>query len=196
MLVRWTVGLVVGAVLGVAVRPVTAQDATGFPAVVDLPVPAPPAQPHRKVRAVYDSTSDPTRWSVVTHKGRYFLTIQRPRLTWSGARQGRDSSGAAASVVVLEFRAQAPQTALDSRLVISSSAGSRVEVGSSGSYSDPGVVTWSHFMRFQVPRDELARVLVSDDVTVVAGGITERLKTDHLRALRYLLDRMGAWPPS
>jgi hypothetical protein len=144
---------------------------------------------------MYDSTVDSTRWSLVTHKGRYLLTIQRPRLTWTGARQGREP-GAPASAVVLEFRTQAPQAALDSRLVISSPAGARLELGSSGSSSDPGVVTWSHFMRFQVPCDELARLLVSGEATIVVGGIRERLKADHVRALRYLLDRLGAWPPT
>jgi hypothetical protein len=195
MVVRWTVGLAVCAVLGVAAAPAAAQDAT-MPVVTEaLPPSAPPAAKHRGVRAMYDSTADSTRWSLVTHKGRYFLTIQRPRLTWTGAREGRES-GVPATAVVLEFRTQEPQAALDSRLVISSPTGARLEVASSGSYSDPGIVTWSHIMRFQVPCDELARVLVSEEATVVVGGIRERLKPDHVRALRYLLDRLGAWPPT
>jgi hypothetical protein len=194
MAVRWTVGLLVCLVPCVAAAPAAAQDAT-MPVVTEvLPPPAPPAAKHRGVRAMYDSTADSTRWSLVTHKGRYFLTIQRPRLAWTGAREGREP-GAPAVAVVLEFRTQEPQAALDSRLVISSATGARLEVASSGSYSDPGVVTWSHIMRFQVPCDELARVLVSDEATVVVGGIRERLKPDHVRALRYLLDRLGAWPP-
>jgi hypothetical protein len=130
----------------------------------------------------------------VTHKGRYFLTVQRPRLTWTGARRGREP-GEPATTILLEFRTQEPQAALDSRLLISSATGTQLEAGSSGSYSDPGVITWSHFMRFEVPCDELARVLVADEATLVVGGIRERLKPDHVRALRYLLDRLGAWPP-
>jgi hypothetical protein len=195
MSVRWTVNLLVCAVPCVAGAPVAAQDATVTPLSAEvLAPPLPAATRHGKVRTVYDSTADSTHWSLVTHKGRYFLTIQRPRLTWTGARQGREP-GEPAATVQLEFRTQEPQVALDSRLLISSAAGAQVEVGSSGSYSDPGVVTWSHFMRFEVPCDELALVLVSDEATVVVGGIRERLKPDHVRALRYLLDRLGAWPP-
>jgi hypothetical protein len=195
MSVRWTVNLLVCAVPCVAGLPVAAQDATVTPVSAEvLAPPLPVATRHGKVRAVYDSTADSTRWTLVTHKGRYFLTIQRPRLTWTGARHGREP-GEPAATVQLEFRTQEPQVALDSRLLIHSAAGAQVEVGSSGSYSDPGVVTWSHFMRFEVPCDELARVLVSDEATVVVGGIRERLKPDHVRALRYLLDRLGAWPP-
>ncbi len=96
---------------------------------------------------------------------------------------------------MLEFRTQEPQAALDSRLVITSGEGERLEVGSSGAFSDPGVQTWSHFMRFAVPCAELARALVNEEVTVTVGGIRERLKPDHVRALRSLLDRVGAWPP-
>lgn len=152
-------------------------------------------QPTKKVRAKYDSAVDSTRWSVVTHKGKYFLTWQRPRLTWSVAHAGRELGGQSPGEVVLEFRTQEPQVARDSRLVMASGGEERLEVGSTKAYSDPGVQTWSHFMRFEMPCAELARVLVSEDVTVTAGGIREHLKPDHVRALRSLLEQVGAWPP-
>ena len=37
-------------------------------------------------------------------------------------------------------------------------------------------------------------MLAGDQVTVTAGGIRERLKADHVTALRDLLSRVGAWP--
>jgi hypothetical protein len=95
----------------------------------------------------------------------------------------------------LEFRTQEPQAALDSRLVISSAGGEPLEVGSSGAFSDPGVVTWSHFMRFGVPGAELVRLLAGEEVTIAVGGIRERLKPDQVLALRGLLQHTGAWPP-
>jgi len=195
MSVRWTVGLLVCLAPGVAPAPTYAQAAGGVAALTGAA--APPvrsAEPHRKVRAKYDAVADSTRWSVVTHKGKYFLTIQRPRLTWSVGYAGHERDAQMPREVVLEFRTQEPQAALDSRLVITSGGGGRLEVRSSGAYSDPGVQTWSHFMRFGVPCAELARVLVDEDVTVTVGGIRERLKPDHVRALRSLLDRIGAWP--
>lgn len=196
MSVRWTVCLLVTLAASVAPTTTYAQTATDTETLPGVVSPrAPTVKPHKKVRAKYDSATDSTRWSVVSHKGRYFLWWQRPRLTWSVAHAGRELGTQSPRDVVLEFRTQAPQVALDGRLLIASGGGERLEVGSSGAYSDPGVQTWSHFMRFGVPRAELAQVLVSEDVTVTVGGIRERLKPDHVRALRSLLDRVGAWPP-
>lgn len=196
MSVRWTVGLFVYLAPVVAPALTYAQTATGVVAAHGaVPPSVPSVKPHRKVRAKYDAVADSTRWSVVTHKGKYFLTWQRPRLTWSAAYTGHELDAQSPREVVLEFRTQEPQVALDSRLVITSGAGGRLEVGSSGAYSDPGVLTWSHFMRFGVPCAELARVLVEENVSVTVGGIREQLKPDHVRALRSLLDRVGAWPP-
>jgi hypothetical protein len=196
MSVRWTVGLFVCLGQSVAPTPTYAQIATSVAGETEAAVPpVTSAGPHRMVRAKYDAVTDSTRWSVVTHKGKYFLTIQRPRLTWSAAYGGHAREAQSSREVVLEFRTQEPQAALDSRLVITSRGGDRLELGSSGAYSDPGVLTWSHFMRFRVPCAELAPVLVDEDVTITVGGIRERLKPDHVRALRSLLDQVGAWPP-
>lgn len=195
MSVRWTVGLFVCVAPSVAAMPVYAQDAAGAMAARDTAPPSiPRPEPHRNVRAKYDGPVDSTRWSVLTHKGKYFLWVQRPRLTWSVAHAGREPGGQPPQEVTLEFRTQQPQVALDSRLVIASGGGDRLEVASSGAYSDPGVVTWSHFMRFGVPGAELARVLAGEDVTVTVGGIHERLKPDHVEALRSLLEQIGTWP--
>lgn len=79
--------------------------------------------------------------------------------------------------------------------MIESSTGLRIEVASTGAHSEPGVQTWSHFMRFPVPSGELAQVLAGDQVTVLVGGIRERLKPEHINAVRDLLNRVGAWPP-
>jgi hypothetical protein len=147
------------------------------------------------LRALYDSTADSTRLSVVTHKGKYFLWTQRPRLVWSVAYAGRTPDPATSPAhVELQFRTQSPQVALDSRLLILYPVGRQLEVASSGAYSDPGVVTWSHFMRFLVPCAALAEVLASEQVQLSVGGISESFQPDHLEALRDLLSRVGAWP--
>jgi hypothetical protein len=149
---------------------------------------------HKKLQASYDSIGDSTHLTVVTHKGRYFLTIQRPRLTWTVVYAGKVPGPEAPLTVALEFRTQAPQVADDSRLVMASAGGEGLEVASGGAFSDPGVQTWSHYMRFPVPSAGLAAVLAGNEVTVTVGGITERFKPDQIEALRDLLDRVGAWP--
>ena len=80
MSVRWTVGLLVCAAPCVAGVPVAAQDATVAPVSAAVLAPAVPAATrHGKVRAVYDSTADSTRWSLATHKGRYRLGAWPPQ---------------------------------------------------------------------------------------------------------------------
>jgi hypothetical protein len=70
----------------------------------------------------------------------------------------------------------------------------QLEVSSAGASSDPGVQTWSHFMRFRIPCAALAEVLTSEQVQLSIGGISEHFQPDHLEALRDLLSRVGAWP--
>ncbi len=192
MLVCRTRGLPLVVALSVAPTVLNGQTATAPLTVQGTPLaPNPSFRHHKELRAVYDSLVDSTQVSVVTHKGKYFLTMQRPRLTWSAAYAGH-APEAPPQEVMLEFRTQSPQIALDSRLTIESSTGLRLEVASAGAHSKPGVQTWSHFIRFSIPCGELARVLAGDRVTVTVGGISERLKAEHLNAVRDLLNRVGA----
>jgi hypothetical protein len=127
-------------------------------------------------------------------QGLYFFTIQRPRLTWSVTYPGRTPVAQPPSTVVLVFRTQEPQVALDSRLVIAVAGEQRLEVASTGAYSVQGVQTWSHFMRFPVPTTALAAALATEEVAVSVGGIRVGVKPDQVNALRDLLSRVRAWP--
>jgi hypothetical protein len=120
------------------------------------------------------------------------LTSHRPRLTWTVVYAGVQPSGAVPTVVWLEFRTQSPQVALNSRLEVRYGAGDHFEVPSAGAYSDPGVLTWNHFMRFPVPTGALVAALHSQKVLVSVGGIAEYLEPVQLEALRDLLSRVGA----
>jgi hypothetical protein len=196
MSVRRSVALVLCLAPSVVSSRLSAQSATASP-LITVPVPGSSQRfTHRKkLLASYDSVADSTHLAVVTHKGTYFLTRQRPRLTWSVDYPGQVPGAEPPPAVTLEFRTQAPQVALNSRLTIAAAAGQRLEVPSAGAFSDPGVQTWSHFMRFVLPSAALAAALSTDSVTISVGGITERLKPDQLNALRDLLARVGAWPP-
>lgn len=196
MAVRWSVIGVVCLLLPVALGPLEAQSATSSPSA---PFPALRSTPRfahkKKLVATYDSVADTTHLALVTHKGKYFLTIQRPRLTWWVDYRGHTPGAEPPAIVTLEFRTQAPQIALNARLTVTFGMGESFEVTSAGAFSDPGVQTWSHYMRFPVPCQALAAALVSDQVTVTVGGIVERLKPDEIHALRDLLARVRAWPP-
>jgi hypothetical protein len=194
MPLRWAVIVCCCLASAAAPRGAPAQSPTTLHLVRGV-VPAPVAKfrHNKKLLAVYDSVADSTQLSVRTHKGKYFLTIQRPRLTWSVAYPGRQPDGTAPEEVSLEFRTQSPQVALDSRLQVLYGTGEHFDVPSAGAHSDPGVVTWSHFMRFPVPAAALAEALRSQKVLVTVGGVSEYLQPDHLEALRDLLSRVGAY---
>jgi hypothetical protein len=195
MSVRWS--LRVPAYLAFCVAPgLLAAQTAATPRLARAAVP--PAvqafQHHKKLVASYDSVADSTHLSVVTHKGKYFLTMQRPRLTWTVVYAGRSPGVPAPAQVQLEFRTQEPQAAADSRLLILYGAGQRLEVESAGGFSDPGVQTWSYYMRFPVSCAALVEALGSDQIEVTVGRISERFKADQVEALRDLLSRVGGWP--
>ena len=195
MSLRWSVGLLVCVANPVVPALLPAQTAT--PMVLtkgSVPTAKHRFTHHKELHALYDSVGDSTHLTVVTHKGKYFLTIQRPRLTWTITYAGQLPGPAAPVTVDLEFRTQAPQVARNSRLVIAYAQGQSLEVGSREAFSDPGTQTGSHFMRFPVPTAGLAAALAGNEVTATVGGITERFKMDQIEALRDLLDRVGAWP--
>jgi hypothetical protein len=195
MRLRWTLGLTLCLALPVALPGLQAQAPTVAHFAKGVVPPAPGKfRHHKKLRAAYDSVADSTHLSVRTHKGQYFLTIQRPRLTWSVVYSGTRPSGPVPTEVWLEFRTQNPQVALNSRLEVLYGAGERLEVPSAGAHSDPGVLTWNHFMRFRIPTADVVRALQTPKVLVSVGGIAEYLEPDHLEALRDLLSRVGAYP--
>jgi hypothetical protein len=193
---RGIISLRVYLALTVAPAALSAQTATG---VVGLPgTPSHPGRPFghdKELVAVYDSLADSTHLALVTHKGKYFLWVQRPRLTWSVIYAGQTPE-AAPSEIVLEFRTQNPQVALDSRLIIEMPPGAPLEVPSVKAYSDPGAMTWSHFLRFALPTADLARALLNPTLRLSVGGIRVDFKPDELEAVRDLLSRVRAWPPA
>jgi hypothetical protein len=195
MSLRWSVRLLVCIAQPVVPAVLPAQTATPL-ALTRTSVPlAKHGFMHRKrLQARYDGVRDSTHLSLVTHNGKYFLTKQRPRLTWTVTYAGHLPGGRVPATVDLEFRTQAPQVARDSRLVLAYGQGQRLEVASAGAFSEPGVQTWSHFMRFPVSSADLAAALAGNDLTLTVGGITERFQLDQIEALRDLLDRVGAWP--
>jgi hypothetical protein len=101
---RWARGSAMMMTLGVVPVALHSQTATRPLAFHTRVLPANPGfRHHKKLRALYDSLGDSTQLSRVTHKGRYFLTIQRPRLTWSVVYAGRTPESPPREIV-LEFR--------------------------------------------------------------------------------------------
>jgi hypothetical protein len=195
MSLRWAICVTSCVALSVASRPIHGQSPTTSHLTKGV---VPPAlakfRHHKKLRALYDSVADSTQLSLRTHKGQYLLTIHRPRLTWSVVYPGTRPGGSVPTEVWLEFRTQSPQVALNSRLETLYGTGERFEVPSAGAHSDPGTLTWNHFMRFPIPTAALVSALHTQKVLVSVGGIAEYLEPEQLEALRDLLSRVGAYP--
>ena len=193
MPVRRSVGLTLAFLSMILFAPLHAQKPDEHHLVPVSLTPWPGRFHHQKqLQAAYDSVADSTRLSLVTHKGMYFALVQRPKLTWSVAYQGR-SPAAPPAEVALEFKTQEPQSPSSNRLLIESGAGSRIEVRSAGANTAPGTNTSTLFCRFSIPTTDMARALASDTVVVSVGGVVQRMKRDQLEALRELLARVGAW---
>ena len=140
--------------------------------------------------STYDSLADSTHLAVVTHKGKYFLWIQRPRLTWTVAYAGRTPAEPPREVL-LDFRTQNPQSPGDNHLVIESPSGERLELNSVGADTRAGPMVGNLFMDFLIPTAELARVMGGTSMMLSVGGIKVRFKREQVEALRDLLVRSG-----
>lgn len=125
MSMRRAPGLLLLLACGVAPTRLPAQAATGTVAALSPAMPGTLRFQHRKkLVAIYDTVADSTHLAVVTHKGKYFLTIQRPRLTWTVSYPGRRPDTLPPAEIVLEFgnarfrvslRATSPITASTAR---------------------------------------------------------------------------------
>jgi hypothetical protein len=150
----------------------------------------------KQIRIVYDRATDSTRLSVVTHPGLYFVTWQRPRLTWSVSHAGQTAGASSGTQSVeLEFRTQTPQVPTDNRLVVTYGGVGLVEATSLWANTVPGMITNSTFMHFRIPLDQLAAAVADGRVELSVGGVRAKFDPDQLEALRDLLSRVSA-PPS
>jgi hypothetical protein len=193
--IHWAFKVLVYLGLAVASAPISAQTTSQ---VSELPV-SRGDQAHwflhdKQLLASYDSVADSTHLALVTHKGKYFLWNQRPRLTWTVTYVGRTPPLEPPQTVELVFRTQNPQVPTNKELVIEFAPTERVEVTSVGAHSDPGPMVWSHFMRFPIPTADLVKGLAGERMQLRVGGIRVDFKPDHMEAMRHLLRRVGAWP--
>jgi hypothetical protein len=147
-------------------------------------------QHEKELVATYDSLTDSTHLAVVTHKGKYFLWIQHPRLTWTVAYSGR-TPGEPPREVLLVFRTQDPQSPRDNHLIIESASGERLELNSISADSRAGPMVGNLLMNFLIPTAELTQALAGEKMKLSVGGIGVKFNSDHILALRNLLSQAG-----
>lgn len=162
--------------------PAGAQRATPLPARGHY-------QHQRHFRTETDAASGLTRVSVTTHPGRYFLWIQRPRLTFFftyPTAQPAEAPG----FISLVYRTQTPQNFATNRLVLSCD-GRPHETGIvPRSLVSPGVFVTSHFLTFDMPLPVFADLVACSAVALDVGGIRVDFAPDQLEALQALGSRL------
>jgi hypothetical protein len=166
---------------------------------VALP-PKPEFKHHRKITTVYAPERDTTTVSVVLEQGRYFLWIQKPRVTVAYQHAGAVApAGLAAQAMLIEFRTQEPQFAGTNRLTITGAGGEggedtvRVEAVAIRSRLEGHAFTNDHRMTFVVGAGDAASLLAARKVVLEVGGVVVRLKEEQMEAWRELAWGMGGW---
>lgn len=139
---------------------------------------------HRKeISREYDQTTDQTRVSVTTHKGTYFLWIQRPRLTFFYVYDGTALRSTPGSVFLV-FRTQNPQLPLNNRLAFTCD-GSRQELDITPTFwLEPGAMTTSRHYMYELSTDRLAELLACNTASIAVGDVSASFANDQLEALR------------
>jgi hypothetical protein len=162
------------------------------PSGLHLPTPLPRSRHFRHQRrfsSEADSASRLTRVAVTTHPGRYFLWVQRPRLTFFFVYPAEQLT-ALPEVVSLVFRAQSPQDMATNHLVLSCDGRPRETGIVPRSRLETGVFVNSHFLTFDIPTPAFAEFIACSKVAVDVGGIRVDFAPEQLEALQDLGSRL------
>jgi hypothetical protein len=144
----------------------------------------------RPVTSHYDGTTDSTTVAVVTHGGRYFLWIQRPRITVRFRYAGHHLA-TVPSDVVFDVRVQHPQQPDVSTLEIDPAGGGRpVRVSRVTFHSKEDVLVTNLDYAFDVPVAAFARLIRSGTLALTLGGVEATFGGSQMEALRDLASRM------
>jgi hypothetical protein len=137
------------------------------------------------LRAEYDSTEDVTRISVTTHRGKYFLWIQKPQVRFFFSYPGR-TPVAPPSVVYLVFRTQAPQVVHHTRLTWTCNGATSTIRSTPSSWVDQGPMTSSHYLTFKIPTETFVTMAGCASATLEVGGVRAPFSRKQLRMLQEL----------
>jgi hypothetical protein len=151
-------------------------DASLLPARRDVPH-------NRRIDQQYDEITNQTRVSVTTHKGSYFLWIQRPRLTFFYVYEGTGLSHAPATVLLV-FRTVNPQVPNTNRLTLTCDGTPEDLEITPTFWLESGPLTSRRQYMYEMSTGTFARILRCDKTTLALGDVQAPFSTDQLAALR------------
>lgn len=137
------------------------------------------------LRTEYDSTEDVTRISVTTHRGKYFLWIQKPQVRFFFAYAGK-TPVTPPQVVYLVFRTQSPQVVQHTRVTWTCNGATSTIRGTPSSWVDQGPMTSSHYLTFKIPTETFVTMAGCGSATLEVGGVRASFSRKQLRMLQEL----------
>jgi hypothetical protein len=146
------------------------------------PAPA-PAKNATSIRVEHDSADALTRVSLMTHRGAYFLWVQRPQLTFFYVYTGQTLT-APPPVLYLVFRTQSPSGVLDNRLHLVCDGASATVPGLPTSRVEQTVQTSDHYLTFAIPTGTVTRFSECGTAEVEVGGVSASFSPTQLSDLR------------
>jgi hypothetical protein len=157
----------------------------------EIQLPARQSYVHRhRIRLAYDSITNQTRVSLTTHKGKYFLWIQRPRVTFFYDFAGTIPSGAPASISLV-FRTTDPQFPATNRLSTLCDNTPSTQPIVPTFWPQPGPIVGSSNYTYEIPLQTFADLLRCDALTLEVGGISAALQPEQMSALRDFASQMA-----
>lgn len=122
------------------------------------------------IRIEHDSADDLTRVSLMTHRGAYFLWVQRPQVTFFYVYAGQ-APAAAPPVVYLVFRTQSPSGVLDNKLHLVCDGATATVPGLPTSRVEQTIQTSVHYLTFAVPTETVLQFSECGAAEVEVGGV-------------------------
>jgi hypothetical protein len=156
--------------------------------------PATPLAPHslpaartfahkKKILREHDTATDQTRVSVTTHRGAYFLWMQRPRITFFYVYAGNTPSQTPGTVFLV-FRTVYPQQPATNRLTLTCDGTAR-DLGITPTFwFEPGAIATSQHYMYKVPLATLAELMTCSSTSLAVGDVTAPFAPDQIEALR------------
>jgi hypothetical protein len=142
------------------------------------------------IRLTYDSTTNQTRVSLTTHKGKHFLGTQHPRVTFFYDFAGTIPSGVPASISLV-FRTTDPELAATNRLSTLCDNTRSTQPIVPTFWPQSGAMVSSSNYTYEIPLQTFADLLRCNSLTLDVGGISAAFKPEQMNALRDFASRMA-----
>jgi hypothetical protein len=150
-----------------------------------------PVTQTQRITREHDDVTNQTRISVTTHKGSYFLWIQRPRVTFFYVYEGTSFAHTPATILLV-FRTVNPQVPSNNHLVFTCD-GNRQDLGITPTFwLEPGAMTTSRHYMYEIPTAVFDRLLTCSSPSITVGDVSASLASDRLEALRAFAAGMHA----